>query len=155
MRGRPSVRGKTPPPPPPPIMNPMQKQQSYCCITMNKAQAQGRNEVRWRPGQGSCLASPCSNLRSFGSKFTVLKKVFVTLFATFWRPRSDLALGDLCPPCSPSYTPLHRWQRLRNEDTCWPCIGLALLFAHTTHANRYVKQRFASYRATFVGRPQF
>ena len=40
---------------------------------------QGRNEVRWRPGQKASLASLCSNLRSFGSKCTELQKVLVTL----------------------------------------------------------------------------
>ena len=34
----------------------------------------GRNEVRWPPGQEASLASPCSNLTSFGSKRTVMKK---------------------------------------------------------------------------------
>ena len=38
-------------------------------------QKQGRNEFRWRPGQEASLASTLSNLRSFGSKCTVLKKV--------------------------------------------------------------------------------
>jgi len=45
--------------------------------------AQGRNEVRWRPGQEASLAPPCSNLRSFGSKCTMLKKVLVTLLGLF------------------------------------------------------------------------
>jgi len=40
---------------------------------------QGRNEARWHLGQETCLAHPCSNLRSFGSKCTVLKKVLMTL----------------------------------------------------------------------------
>ena len=35
---------------------------------------QGRNEVRWRPGQEASLAHLCSNLRSFGSKSTVWRK---------------------------------------------------------------------------------
>jgi len=34
----------------------------------------GRNEVRWRLGQETSFAPPCSNLRSFGRKCTVLKK---------------------------------------------------------------------------------
>jgi len=41
---------------------------------------QGRNEVRWRPGQEASLLPPCSNLRSFGTKHTVLQKVLVTLW---------------------------------------------------------------------------
>ena len=38
----------------------------------------GRSEVRWRPEQEASLVPPCSNLRSFESKCTVLKKVLVT-----------------------------------------------------------------------------
>ena len=44
---------------------------------------QGRNEVRWRPRQEASLAPPCSNLRSFRTKYTVLKKVPVTLSGHF------------------------------------------------------------------------
>ena len=40
---------------------------------------QGCNEVRLRPGQQASLAPPCSNVMSFGRKFTVLKKVIVKL----------------------------------------------------------------------------
>jgi len=53
---------------------------------------QGRNEVRRSPRQEASVAPPCSNLRSFGSKFTVLKKVLVKLLGLFgdptdiWRP---------------------------------------------------------------------
>jgi len=64
---------------------------------------QGRNEVRWRPGQEASLAPPCSKLRSFGSKCTVLMKVLVTLLGLFGAPPIDSAPGELCPPClSPS-----------------------------------------------------
>jgi len=52
---------------------------------------QGRNEVRWRPGQEPSLAPPCSNLRSFGSKYTLLKKVLATLTGLFGAPHSDSA----------------------------------------------------------------
>jgi len=45
----------------------------------NRKRWQGRNQVRWRTGQEASLAPPCSNLRSFGSKCTALKKVFTTL----------------------------------------------------------------------------
>jgi len=71
---------------------------------------QGRNEVRWRPGQEATLAPPCANLRSFGSKSTALKKVLVTLLELFgasrshsapswvvWHPHGDSAPGELCP----------------------------------------------------------
>jgi len=42
-------------------------------------------------GQEASLAPPCSNMRSFGSKCTALKKVFVTLLGLYGVPRSDLA----------------------------------------------------------------
>jgi len=82
---------------------------------------QGCNEVRCRPGQLASLEPPCSKLRSFGSKCTVLKKVLVALLGLFgvprshsaplaviWRPFSDLAPGELCPPCPPRYAPACR-----------------------------------------------
>jgi len=49
-------------------------------------QTQGRKEARWRPGQEASLAPPCSNLMSFGSKYTVLKKVLATLLGLFGVP---------------------------------------------------------------------
>jgi len=70
---------------------------------------QERNEVRWRPGQEAGLAPPSSNLRSFGSKCTVLKKVFVTLSGLYGASRSDLAphrdsaAGEFCSSCPPRY----------------------------------------------------
>ena len=66
---------------------------------------QGRKEVRWRPGQKPNLAPPCSNLRSFASKCTVLKKVLVTLLGLFDSHRSYSAPEELCP-LSPLVTPL-------------------------------------------------
>jgi len=65
---------------------------------------QGRNEVRWRPGQEASLVPPCSNLRSIGRKFTVLKEVLVTLLGLFGAPRSDSGPGELCS-CPPHYAP--------------------------------------------------
>jgi len=68
-------------------------------------QCQGRNEVRWRPGQEASLAPPWSNLRSFGGKFTALKEALVIFWglldapAGIRRPHSDSAPGELCPPC--------------------------------------------------------
>jgi len=66
---------------------------------------QGRNEVRWGPGQEASLAPLCSNQSFFGSKCTVLKKVLVTLLGFFVAPSSDSAPGELCPPCPPRYAP--------------------------------------------------
>jgi len=37
---------------------------------------QGRNDVRWRPGQKARLAPPSLKLRSFGSQCTVWRKYF-------------------------------------------------------------------------------
>jgi len=61
---------------------------------------QRRNEVRWRAGQETSLTSPCSNLSSFGSKCTLLKKVLMTW--DFLAPCSDSAPGN-CAPCHPRY----------------------------------------------------
>ena len=47
---------------------------------------QGRNEVRWRPGQEASFSPPCYNLSSFGSKCTVLKKVLVLFLVLFGAP---------------------------------------------------------------------
>jgi len=44
---------------------------------------QGHNEGRWCPGQKASLAPPWSNLSSFERKFTILKKVLVTLLRLF------------------------------------------------------------------------
>jgi len=60
---------------------------------------QGRNEARWRPGQEAPLAPPCSNLRSFGSKCSVLKKVLVTLLGL-------IGARGIVPPS------LHPWPQL-------------------------------------------
>jgi len=50
--------------------------------------AQRRNEDKWCLVQEPTLAPPYLNLRSYGSKFTVLKEVFVTLLESFGAPRS-------------------------------------------------------------------
>jgi len=52
---------------------------------------QGGNEVRWIPGQEVSLAPPYLNLRSFGSKCTVLKNVLATLVGHFITSRSHSA----------------------------------------------------------------
>jgi len=59
---------------------------------------QGRDEVRWRPGHEASLAPPYWNLRSFGSKFALLKKVLVTLLGLLDPPQSfGVPRGDLAP----------------------------------------------------------
>jgi len=57
---------------------------------------QGRTEVRWRQGQETGLALPCSNLRSLGSKCIVLKEVLTVLLGLLSAP-IDSAPGALCP----------------------------------------------------------
>jgi len=62
--------------------------------------AYGCNEVRRRPGQDASLAPPCSNLRSFGSKCTVLKKALVTFSgppAVIQHPRVIRRSGNFAP----------------------------------------------------------
>jgi len=76
---------------------------------------QGCKEVRWRPGQEVSLAPPCSNLRSYGTNCTVVKKVLATLLRLFGaltvirRPHSDSAPGELCPSWPPSLRPCLSW----------------------------------------------
>jgi len=68
---------------------------------------QGRNDVKWRPRQEARLAAR-SNLRSFGSKYTALKKVFVTMLGLFGAPQWFDAPIMIRRPrnCDPS---LHLW----------------------------------------------
>jgi len=77
-----------------------------CCNILSSMSAnQGRNEVRCHPGQEASLAPPCSNLRSFGSKPTVLKKYLWHRLdisappAVIRRPHIGLAPWKVCPPC--------------------------------------------------------
>jgi len=94
--------------------------------------SQGRNKVRWRPGQktnsappwsnrrphGRSLAPPWSILSSFEGKFTVLKKVLVTLLGLLGASSSNSAPlqwssapivnwppGDCVPLAPPRYAP--------------------------------------------------
>ena len=83
----------------------------WLCFSSFKTSQQGRNEIRWRQGQktnsappwsdrrphGRHLALLWSNLISFKGKFTVLKKVLVTLLGLFVATRSGSAPGQLCP----------------------------------------------------------
>jgi len=69
----------------------------------------------------AATAPPFSNLRSFGSKFTVLQKVLVTFLkfsvppTVIRRPHSDLAPWELCPPCPPSYAPGYTHSLILND----------------------------------------
>jgi len=61
-----------------------EKQHRFCHINIV---LQGRNEVRWRPGQEASLAPPCSNLRFFESKCTILKRKYLWLCWDFSVPQ--------------------------------------------------------------------
>jgi len=68
---------------------------------------QGRNEARWRPGQEASLAPSCSNLWSFRSKCSVLKKVLVTwlrLFGGHTVIRSPGIVFPFTPGCAHDHT---------------------------------------------------
>jgi len=58
---------------------------------------QGCTRVRWRQGQETSLAPPCSNLRPFGIKCIVLKKVICDNAGTFRRPPVIRHLGHFAP----------------------------------------------------------
>ena len=64
---------------------------------LDNRDVQGRNEARWRLGQETSLAPPCSNLRPFGSKCTVLKKVLMTLW--LFGPPQWFGTRGIVPPC--------------------------------------------------------
>jgi len=53
------------------------------------------------PGARNMFCAPCSNLRFFGSKCTVLEKVLMTLLWLFG-PRSDSAQEEYCALLPPS-----------------------------------------------------
>jgi len=54
------------------------------------------------PGKETSLAPPCSNLRSFGSKCSVLKKVLMTLLGLSG-PSQWFGARVIVPPCSLVY----------------------------------------------------
>jgi len=66
---------------------------------------QGRNEVRWRPGQ-EVWRPP--NLR-FGSKSSVLKKVLAALLGLFCAPAPIRRPGNCAPLPTPRYAPGRRF----------------------------------------------
>ena len=57
------------------------------------------------PGQEASLELPCSNLRSFRSKCTELKKVLVTLLVLFGAPIAIRRLGNCAPLAPHRYAP--------------------------------------------------
>jgi len=67
---------------------------------ITNSQVRGVTRLTWRLGQEGSLAPSCSNLRSFGSKCTVLQKVHVTLLGLNGASRSHSAthnIIDLAP----------------------------------------------------------
>jgi len=84
------------------LIHPFSSDKFFKSVLCDSCRARaGRNGVRWRPGQEASLAPPCSNLRSFGSKYTVLKEVFVTLLGLFGAP----AVIRRPVNCAPIYAP--------------------------------------------------
>jgi len=81
--------------------------------------AQGRNEVRWTPGKEASLSPPCSNLRSFASKFTVLQKVLVTLLKLVYTPAVIWRPGNCAPLASLRYAPVYVRCFLAQYWTAW------------------------------------
>jgi len=77
----------------------------YTFFAKRTLQLQERNEVRWRPGQEACLAPPCLNLKSFGSKCTAVKKVLVTLLGLFGVPMMIRRPGNCAPLALPPLLP--------------------------------------------------
>jgi len=67
---------------------------------------QWRTQVTWRPGQDTNLASPCSSVKSLGSKFTALKKVLATLLG--FSPAVMGCPGNCAPPAPSSLHPCIR-----------------------------------------------
>ena len=73
-------------------------------IWLDNLDVQGRNKVGRRLGQKTSLALPCSNLRSFGSKCTVVKEVLMSLLWLFGPPQWFGVRGIV--PLAPLVTPL-------------------------------------------------
>jgi len=81
---------------------------------------QGCSKFKWRPVQEASLAPPSSNLRSFGSKCSVLKKVFVTLSGLFGAPIVIRRPGN-CAPLAPLVTTLLTGDL---NKTIWFVVGV-------------------------------
>lgn len=71
----------------------------------------GRIEVKWGQGQEKSLAPLCSIVRSFGSKFTVMKKALATLLR--------LSARGHCVPLAPSLRLwcIHTLKELRQDTS--------------------------------------
>ena len=93
------------------------------------------------------LAPPCSNLRSFGSKCTVLKKVLVILLGLFGAPRNDSAppwwfgARGIVPPFPPHCTPapyIHKLQSCINTAISPKVLSWACYVSTTKHYDKTV-----------------
>jgi len=114
---------------------------------------QGCNEVRWRPGQETGLAPPCSNLRSFESKYTVLQNVHVTLLELFGATRSNSAppwwfgRRGIVPPLAFRYVP---GCNIKGTPGC--CHRLATNAAFTTKVASWPLAQVRGWRASLSSR---
>jgi len=72
---------------------------------------QGRNDVRWRPGQEANLAPPFSNLKSFRKEMYCIEESTCDIIGTFQRPSqwfgSPIAIRrpENCAPIAPLLRP--------------------------------------------------
>jgi len=66
---------------------------------------QGRNEVRWRPGQEASLAPPCSNLQVLRKQICCWRK-YLRHCCDFEESTCDIVATKL-RPLSPLITPLN------------------------------------------------
>ena len=80
---------------------------------------QGHNEVRWHLEQKTSFPPPCSNLRSFGSKCTVLKKVLMTLLERFGSPQwfGDRGIVPLAPIVTSLVSGVMQWNRKKIPES--------------------------------------
>jgi len=88
---------------------------------------QGRKDVRWRQGQETSLASPCSNVWSYGAN-ELLKKVLLTLLRLFGDPSESTLpewfgpLGNCALLALPRFVPgVHA---VTHSSFTWPEPGL-------------------------------
>jgi len=85
--------------------------------------SQGRDEVRWRPGQETSLAPPCVQIvRFFGGKCTALTKVLVILLGIFGAPVVIWRTGNyasFAPPLLLPWSHIPALEKLSYQGN-WP-----------------------------------
>jgi len=57
------------------------------------------------PGTRSKFGAPMFEPEFFRKQMCCIEESTCDIVRTFWRPRSDSAPGELCPPCPPRYAP--------------------------------------------------